>query len=205
MSLTDAKPHAPIFGTYKTYGCDLGLFEKLGLKPFEGKSHESLIVGEVENKHYNSKVIISVYGCPALFWSFDIFSGESKTRTKIETGSGALIDYWKYVDLMMQGMIVAKKIEPVTSLNPPANDDVIRTRFELPVESIEAAELVKKGMQIAVDRIVDGLRKLAEQSKGKATYHLDGFIESLADSIEKTPITVIEIEKQATTDKSFGE
>ena len=92
-----------------------------------------------------------------------------------------------------------------TDAKQPANDETIRTRFELPVESSEAAELVKKGMQIAVDRIVDGLRKLAKQSKGKATYHLDGFIESLADSIEKTPITVIEIEKPTVTDKSFGE
>lgn len=84
-------------------------------------------------------------------------------------------------------------------------DEIIRTTFELPVETSEDAELVKKGMQVAVDRIVDGLRKLAEQYKGKASYHLDGFIESLADSIAKTPITVIEIEKPTITDKSFGE
>lgn len=92
-----------------------------------------------------------------------------------------------------------------TDAKQPANGETISTRFELPVESSEAAELVKKGMQIVVDRIVNDLRKLSEQYKGKATFHLDGFIVYLADSIAKTPITVIEIEKPTVTDKSFGE
>ena len=81
-----------------------------------------------------------------------------------------------------------------TDAKPPANNETSVTRFVVPVETEEAAELVKKGMQIAIDRIIDGLRKLAQQTKGKSSLHLNVFIEDLADSIEKTPITVEEIQ-----------
>jgi len=80
-----------------------------------------------------------------------------------------------------------------TDEKPPVENRVNPTRFVVPVETEEAAELVKKGMQIAIDRVVDGLRKLSKESKGQSSYHLDIFLEDLADSIEKTPITIEEI------------
>ena len=95
------------FDTFETYKCDLKLFKELGLKPFVGKTHDTLFVGEVKKDGYSVKIHVS--GCPAQFWEFDIVDTEGE-RSKFATGSGTLRDYWPSVELVAENMFVPKEI-----------------------------------------------------------------------------------------------
>lgn len=207
----DTSKESGLFTTFKTYACDLPILEKLGLKPFEGKTRSTIEVGEYENKEINSKVIIKVTGLPAQFWSFDIFCGESKTRTIIETGSDGLVNYWPYVESMMEGMIVAKKIEPIISLNEPstdanpANEVAIDAIHSLSFATLEEAELARKGVNFAITKVVEQLRKISPLYVGK-TVKADEFLQSLAGIIETTPFFIADTsEPKPVKDQSFGE
>lgn len=85
---------------------DLELFNRLGLKPFSIPQRQ---------KHYLSRlyyeggfVEIGVKGLPALFWEITVVRKNDDGHTVtyvLETGSGALSDFWPTVDMLMDGML----------------------------------------------------------------------------------------------------
>lgn len=99
-----------ILGKSKTYQSDYGLFEKLGLKKFETDSQEKLFVGEYKLPEYEKTTVkISVTCMPAQFWEFEVETDEGKNWL-IETGSGALSDYWESVMKVAEGCFVVSPV-----------------------------------------------------------------------------------------------
>lgn len=99
-----------LLDSFKTYSHDLPLLKKLGLKPFKGKVHEKVYVGEYTTKD-GSWARIWVDGAPAQFFRFKIYCSESKMVTIVETGSGCLVDYWPFVEKIMDGMIAIENLK----------------------------------------------------------------------------------------------
>lgn len=97
----------PLFGanaTCKTVGRDLKLFKQLGLKPFEAKLRKSHYVGKVSLSD-GSWIRIWVDCWPAMFWRFQIFKKSTGEYLHVNTGSGALTNYWNTAVRMAEGTI----------------------------------------------------------------------------------------------------
>lgn len=94
----------------RTYSCDIPLFHKLGLTPFETSNHEKIIVGKcVLPFDDNASVEISVRCMPAQFWEFNVNTVDGR-HYKITTGSGTLSDYWDTISKVAEGMLVIEQI-----------------------------------------------------------------------------------------------
>ena len=92
------------FKTFSTYYEDKELLQRIGgLKPFVGKTWETLYVGEVKNEENNTSVKIWVQGAPAQFWKFEVKVDDK--INKISTGSGSLTMYWPTIQLMLNNMV----------------------------------------------------------------------------------------------------
>ena len=97
-----------ITGNSNTYSCDLKLFSKLGLTPFSINTREKVEVGEYKLPDHEKAVVkIFVTAAPAQFWSFDIKTDEGNDCI-INTGSGALSDYWGSIMLVATDMMILK-------------------------------------------------------------------------------------------------
>lgn len=102
-----------------------------------------------------------------------------------------------------------------TDEKPPVANETSGSRFELTLNTEEAAELVKKGAEFAIKKIVIELRKLAKRCKGKSAPHLDFYVDALADNIQDSPVTItaikdwkvveMPIEGQRTVNFNLGE
>ncbi len=93
-----------IFGKAETYSSDILLFKQLGLNTFYSTTNDKLYVGEYKiPEHEFAKISIWVTCMPAQFWEFQIITEENK-KIKIQTGSGALNNFWSSVMLVAQGM-----------------------------------------------------------------------------------------------------
>lgn len=94
----------------RTYHSDLGLFSKLGLKPFHANSQNELFVGEYKIPEYEKAGIKIFVTClPAQFWRFEIQTDEDK-KFEASTGSGTLSEYWPSVLQIAEGMLVVKSL-----------------------------------------------------------------------------------------------
>jgi len=94
-----------------TYGTDVVLFKRLGLKQFRDIPHATpYFVGDVTTDRGSVKVTVTAW--PAQFWCFEITSKESKKLTVIETGSGGLYAYWPVVEKILDGMVVVESVRP---------------------------------------------------------------------------------------------
>ena len=99
-----------ILNESRTYSCDIPLFHKLGLIPFETNDNEKILVGKcVLPFDDNASVEIKVRCMPSQFWEFDVNTVDGR-HYKITTGSGTLSDYWDAVLKVAEGMIVIEQI-----------------------------------------------------------------------------------------------
>lgn len=89
----------------KVYSSDVPLYKKLGLPLWEIKGNGEVQVGEV----IINEVVIDITVCctPAQFYTFKLRFPNGKEQT-VESGSGAMSDYWPFVEAMAQDMIVVK-------------------------------------------------------------------------------------------------
>ena len=94
----------------KTYSCDIPLFHKLGLTPFETNDNEKILLGEcVLPFDDGASIEVSVRCMPAQFWEFNVKTVDGR-QYKITTGSGTLSDFWDTVSKVAEGMIVIEQI-----------------------------------------------------------------------------------------------
>lgn len=92
-----------------TYGTDIVLFKRLGLKQFRNIPHGAPhFVGDVVTDCGSVKVTVTAW--PAQFWRFEITSKEAKNLTVLETGSGGLAAYWPIVEKILDGMVVVESV-----------------------------------------------------------------------------------------------
>ena len=96
--------------TSSTYTADKELFNKLGLKQFQGvESHtKPLHLGKVKRGEAWTKIWVSCL--PAQFYNFEIYSPEAHKVYKCSTGSGTLSCYWPTVEKLMDDMFVINDI-----------------------------------------------------------------------------------------------
>jgi len=97
----------------ETYDLDLPLFRRLGLKPFKTESRDYIDVGTTI-EHNGATVHVSVCCLPAQFWRFEIKNagdGEPRRNCVISTGSGALVDYWPFIEQILNNMLVIESVE----------------------------------------------------------------------------------------------
>jgi len=94
------------FNTQKTFSRDLELFEELGFTPFEIDTHKDHYVGTFNYKD-GSYIKLHVHCMPAMFWTVEIYCDGSEEVHNLETGSGALSDFWDTFELFATGMIGA--------------------------------------------------------------------------------------------------
>lgn len=97
-----------MLGMTETYTEDEKLFNQLKLQPFCFHDQNEHLVGRILSKDGDAEIYVT--GMPAQFWRFIIHSNETGEITELSTGSGALVDYWPFVEKIMQGMIVVKII-----------------------------------------------------------------------------------------------
>lgn len=100
----------------QTYDSDRGLFTELGLNMFVADEHRGRIhLGTVETDW--ASVEVEVTCMPAQFWRFTITPKVEEPvydrrlpsdvqAGVLETGSGALVDYWPVVEKWVSGMLV---------------------------------------------------------------------------------------------------
>lgn len=96
-----------ITGNAETYQVDLPLFEKLGLKKFSINDREKHFVGTVDLNDRSVSIYIECH--PAQCWEFSIKSVDAG-EFKVSTGTGSLTQYWKSIELIMDGCLVIEKI-----------------------------------------------------------------------------------------------
>ena len=94
---------------FETYEWDKPLLKKLALNTFKAKNRQKVFVGEY--KYVKSNVKVWVTGFPAQFWEFEISNPRHRDPIIISTGSGSFINYWPFVEKILQGMIVIKNLE----------------------------------------------------------------------------------------------
>jgi hypothetical protein len=101
----DTMPYDFDFESVQTYSDDYELFNKLGLKRFDGKCRQKIDVGTIFSSDKTRSVKIIVTGAPAQFWTLILSDYDKKTAFKISTGSGCLTDYWQVAQSFLDDMI----------------------------------------------------------------------------------------------------
>ena len=100
-----------LFGN--TYSIDKKLFKELNFNTFNNLNHEEqYYIGQFDLED-TSYIRLWVTCYPAQFWEAEIFEAQTQTKTIIETGSGALTDFWHTFLGIAKGMIVIKSVEKV--------------------------------------------------------------------------------------------
>lgn len=83
---------------------DRELFRELGLDHnISLENHKKHFLGRVDLGQSWVKIYARPAGC--LFWSFEIYRSTDNKTIKMNTGSGALIDYWATVSMTAEDMI----------------------------------------------------------------------------------------------------
>lgn len=101
----------PFDETCRPYKWEVAFYKEHNIPLWECKTHEIKNIGIIYRSEDGSYIEAEVHPMPAQFWKFRVCSIESKKTYNISTGSGGLLNYFKTMKNIAEGMIVIESIE----------------------------------------------------------------------------------------------